>query len=280
MQQACRNETAAGEEPRRAARRRASARRRWQGRDKLTLVLPRRARVARRLGGAAAGGIDRQAGQGHRADRSASRWARPRSTAPTASSWRIGEHAKLDALEAAGHPVVRLPYRRHASSSARSSSAGSSRRRSPATCCGINPFDQPNVQEAKDATARDPRRREPRRRCATPSIADVLATGHAPATTSRSWPTCRATPRLSARRCRRCGWRCATATASRRRWASGRATCTPPASCTRAARTAASSSSSSTSADAGPADPGPALQLRHAEPRAGATATCDAAAAL
>ena len=83
----------------------------------------------------------------------------------------IGEHDGLDALENAGHPVVRLALRRTASSSAASSSAGRWRRRSRGYVLGINPFDQPNVQEAKDATkailagghGRGPAVRRPRR---------------------------------------------------------------------------------------------------------------------
>ena len=65
----------------------------------------------------------------------------------------IGDHAGLDALEAAGHPVVRLPYREPYQLGAEffrwefaTAVAGH--------VLGIHPFDQPNVQQAKDATAR------------------------------------------------------------------------------------------------------------------------------
>ncbi len=65
----------------------------------------------------------------------------------------LGEHADLAALEAAGHPVVRLPYCDAAQLPAEFA------RWEFATAVaghvlGIQPFDQPNVQEAKDATDR------------------------------------------------------------------------------------------------------------------------------
>ena len=85
----------------------------------------------------------------------------------------LGEHDGLDALEAAGHPVVRLPYCDPAQLPAEfirweiaTAVAGH--------VLGVHPFDQPNVQEAKDATARvlsDPSPPPP-----TPSLPDVLAT--------------------------------------------------------------------------------------------------------
>ena len=63
----------------------------------------------------------------------------------------IGEHGGLDELENLGHPVVRLPY------DGREQIGGEFFRWEMATAIagyvlGINPFDQPNVQEAKDAT--------------------------------------------------------------------------------------------------------------------------------
>ena len=65
----------------------------------------------------------------------------------------IGEPAAVDVLEAAGQPVVRLPY------TAPAQIGGEFFRWEFATAVagyllGIDPFDQPNVQEAKDATAR------------------------------------------------------------------------------------------------------------------------------
>ena len=63
----------------------------------------------------------------------------------------IGEHEGLDELEHVGHPVARLPYE------GREQIGGEFFRWEMATAIaghvlGINPFDQPNVQEAKDAT--------------------------------------------------------------------------------------------------------------------------------
>ena len=63
----------------------------------------------------------------------------------------IGEHGGLDELENVGHPVVRSPY------DGREQIGGEFFRWEMATAIagyvlGINPFDQPNVQEAKDAT--------------------------------------------------------------------------------------------------------------------------------
>ena len=63
----------------------------------------------------------------------------------------IGEHDGLDALENAGHPVARLRY------DGREQIGGEFFRWEMATAVagyvlGINAFDQPNVQEAKDAT--------------------------------------------------------------------------------------------------------------------------------
>jgi len=65
----------------------------------------------------------------------------------------IGDHEGLPALEQAGHPVVRLPY------GGPLQLGGEFFRWEFATAVaghvlGINPFDQPNVQEAKDTTAR------------------------------------------------------------------------------------------------------------------------------
>jgi transaldolase/glucose-6-phosphate isomerase len=65
----------------------------------------------------------------------------------------LGEDADLDALERAGHPVVTLPFEGPAQL------GGEFYRWEFATAVAghlltINPFDQPNVQQAKDATAR------------------------------------------------------------------------------------------------------------------------------
>jgi glucose-6-phosphate isomerase len=63
----------------------------------------------------------------------------------------IGQHTDLAGLEAAGHPVVRLPYEGKQQLGAEFfrwefATAVAGQR------LGINPFDQPNVQSAKDAT--------------------------------------------------------------------------------------------------------------------------------
>jgi glucose-6-phosphate isomerase len=65
----------------------------------------------------------------------------------------LGEHAGLDALERAGHPVVRLRY------DGVQQIGGEFMRWMFATAVAghvlqINPFNEPNVQEAKDATAK------------------------------------------------------------------------------------------------------------------------------
>jgi transaldolase/glucose-6-phosphate isomerase len=65
----------------------------------------------------------------------------------------LGSHASLVALEAAGHPVVRLPFR-----GPEQLSAEFYRWEFATAVAGhileINPFDQPNVQQSKDAAAR------------------------------------------------------------------------------------------------------------------------------
>ena len=105
----------------------------------------------------------------------------------------------------------------------------------------INPFDQPNVQQAKDATkrvlgrirddaraARDRRRR--RRRAAR-----AARRRRAAAATSRSWAMCSPRP-SSTRPSPSCARRSATRRRRRRRSATARASCTRPASSTRAGR--------------------------------------------
>jgi transaldolase/glucose-6-phosphate isomerase len=84
----------------------------------------------------------------------------------------IGGHEGLDALEEAGQPVVRLTYRDRQHLGAEffrwelaTALAGQ--------VLGINPFDQPNVQAAKDATARV-LREGVTETPATPGLRDVL----------------------------------------------------------------------------------------------------------
>ena len=62
--------------------------------------------------------------------------------------------AKVEALARAGPPGAHARRRTARTTSGGSSSSPSSRSRWPAGCSGINPFDQPNVQEAKDNTGK------------------------------------------------------------------------------------------------------------------------------
>ena len=83
----------------------------------------------------------------------------------------VGDHEGLEALAAAGHPVVRLPY------SEPGQIGGGFIRWAFATAVAgyllsIDPFDQPNVQEAKDATARI--LKEGAAVPETPALADLL----------------------------------------------------------------------------------------------------------
>ena len=148
----------------------------------------------------------------------------------------IGNHAQLEELEETEQPVVRIPYSDPYQLGAEmfrwefaTAIAGH--------ILGINPFDQPNVQEAKDATARNLRRRSSSR----PPLSRMCSHRCARATTSPSPPTSRATRRTSSR------WTisgpcCATDTTSPRPLASGRVSCIPPDSFTKVGRTTASSS--------------------------------------
>ncbi len=84
----------------------------------------------------------------------------------------LGEHEGLEAIEAAGHPVIRLPY------SDPTQLPAEFARWEIATAIaghvlGVHPFDQPNVQAAKDATARV--LADPAPLPATLPLADVLA---------------------------------------------------------------------------------------------------------
>jgi hypothetical protein len=65
----------------------------------------------------------------------------------------IGEHSDLAGLQAAGHPLLKLPF----DGKGRLGAAFFEWEFATAVAgqrLGINPFDQPNVQSAKDATAR------------------------------------------------------------------------------------------------------------------------------
>ena len=214
------------------------------GRDKLTLVLPEELasfgdwveQLDRR--------VDGQGGRRHRPGRRASRSARRTSTATIGSSSRSASTRALDALERLGHPVVRIAFED------REQLGGEFFRWEFATAVaghvlGINPFDQPNVQEAKDATtailaagtSRTPAPTTSRallERTIEPGdyVAILAYLAGRPETEDAIAAGAARDPR--------------PAIASRRRRGSGRASCTRPGSCTRAGRTAGSSSRSPT----------------------------------
>ncbi len=127
---------------------------------------------------------------------------------------------------------------------------------------GIDPFDQPNVQESKDNTRRLLRAYVGRRVCptrppgptaggrrsrwATRSCRRPWASCWSPFSRATTWPfrpTCRR-PRPISASCRACACSCATAFAWPRRSATARASCTRQGSSTRAASPAASFCSS------------------------------------
>ena len=167
--------------------------------------------------------------------------------------------AAIEQISAAGHPTVTLPAHGPADlgrifflTEFAVAVAG--------WALEINPFDQPNVQEAKDNTAR------------------VLASGSVPRspwpvtascghcwptpsrrTTWRSWATCR---RLtgSTRRSPRCGPRLGRPPGLRPRSGTVRALSIRPASCTRGARRPDGSCSSSVHQGATRTSPGPATR--------------------
>ena len=240
------------------------------GRDKLTVVLPPSLAIARSLDRAADRREHRQARQGRAAGRRraarAARRVRRRSRvrrhrAPIGTT--VDEHGS-PALEAAGHPVLHLSTRLDGLGAEffrwefATAVAGAA--------LGINPFDEPNVSEAKEKTkallgallphrARLPEPSRPHRRNASTSSARTSpAARRRPSsarrsprsrrrTTSRSSRTSRRTA-TSRRRSPRSAPASAAAIASPARSASARATCTRPGSTTRADRTPRSRSSS------------------------------------
>ena len=141
------------------------------GRDKLTLVLPDELRelgvwieqmVAESLGKEGTGVVPIEGEP----------LAGPETYGEDRLFVALGEHEGLDALEAAGQPVVRLPYSDAAQLPAEFA------RWEIATAIaghilGVQPFDQPNVQDAKDATARVLAAPAPPPQ--TPPLAEVLS---------------------------------------------------------------------------------------------------------
>ena len=144
--------------------------------------------------------------------------------------------AKMDALAQAGHPVITLAGRTAPPTSAGSSSSPSSPRPWRAGCSGINPFDQPNVQEAKDNTAKV---LEMPRAARVPdagdeALSELLGDAAPPHYVAIMGYVSRR--RSSTRPCRAARARSATTPRPPPRSATARASCTPPASSTRAAR--------------------------------------------
>ena len=202
-----------------------------------------------------------------------SRSARPRPTATTASSCTCATPTRPTrdaeagrALAEAGHPTITVRAdgaddlgRIFFFSEFATAVAG--------WVLEINPFDQPNVQEAKDNTKRGARARAPpelddgdaRRRCSTAPRRRA---------TSRSWATCPTPTTIDAAIADLRARDPRPRTASRRRSATARATCTRPASSTRAARRRAASCSSSHDADEDVDDPGRAVHASRTLERA------------
>ena len=146
--------------------------------------------------------------------------------------------AKVEALAKAGHAVITASTRGGpVGPRAGCSSSPSSPPRWRAGCSGINAFDQPNVQEAKDNTAKVLEAAEPPlgRRGRRRGAAGAAGRCRARPATWRSWPTC-SRRRSSTRRWPSCARRSATPPRPPPRSATAPASCTPPASCTRAAR--------------------------------------------
>ena len=123
------------------------------GRDKLTLLVPERARVVRPLGRAARRRKHRQAGQGRRADRRrAAGCAVRRAIAPPSPCSLAARRPRgVERARSRGRAAHRLDDARRAGARRRVLPLGSGDRRG-GLLLGINPFDEPNVQQAKDAT--------------------------------------------------------------------------------------------------------------------------------
>ena len=258
------------------------------GRDKLALADGGvRHHGLRRLGRAADRGVHRQGGPRHPARRPRV-GRRPRRAGPDDACWPSSARR------------ARPPGRRSASTGPLGAqflgweyaTAVAGR------VLGINPFDQPNVTESKENTQRDPRRGPPRRAAAaTIGAIEVrgsggvldgvdlsshdgvsLAAGRAArrrsrrAATSRSWPTWTGEP--DAERRRRCAPRWPAAPTTRSPSGGARASCTPPASTTRAARRSASFLQITGAVDEDLPVPDQPYTLRHAcrRPRPPATA--------
>ena len=153
--------------------------------------------------------------------------------------------SKVEALARAGHPVVTLPVH-GAADLGRIFFFAEFATAVAGWVLGINPFDQPNVQEAKDNTAKVLEAGELPE--VDPGDLEGAARRSGAAEVRGDHGLRRAVRRV--RRGDRRGARASCATARRRprRSATGRASCTRPASTTRAARRTGCSSSSCTTA--------------------------------
>ncbi len=132
-----------------------------QGRDKLTFIVSAADRELRPLGRAADRRVHRQAREGHppgggRAARRRRRATRRTASSPTCAtptrrtrSWTRG----CEALAAAGHPTVTMSVE-GAADLGRIFFFAEFATAVAGWVLGINPFDQPNVQEAKDNTGK------------------------------------------------------------------------------------------------------------------------------
>ena len=126
-----------------------------RGRDKLTLLLPPRLAVVRPVGRAARRREHRQAGQRHRADRRrvapACRSATTASSSSSASAMSRRSGASLDRPEHRARRCVDDSAARRVRAR-RGVPALGGRDGDRRAADGINPFDEPNVKQAKDAT--------------------------------------------------------------------------------------------------------------------------------
>ena len=188
------------------------------GRDKLTFVVSRADLELRPLGRAADRRVDRQAGQGHPAGGRRAARRRPRPTATTACSSTCATRTSrtrswTPEIEALG---AGRPPDRHARRARRRGDLGrifffaEFAIAVAGWVLGINPFDQPNVQEAKDNTAQGARGRRPARRGPGRRSSELLAQAGA-AALRRDHGLRRRRPRSSTRRSPSCAPRSASA---------------------------------------------------------------------
>ena len=222
------------------------------------------------MGRAARRRVDRQAGQGHPAGRrrAARRRRTPTATtacsstcatptSPTTSTTRRSRRSRK-----AGHPMHHAAQRTAPTTSGAIFFFAEFATAVAGWVLEINPFDQPNVQEAKDNTnarARRGRAGRARRRRRSTTLLDGLAPpryvaimGYLPTSDEFDAAVARAARALIRERTQR----------RRPRSATGRASCTRPASSTRAARRPAASCSSSTTPTTTSRSPASRLHVR------------------